>query len=591
MRQTIWDELNVRFERVRNISTHTEQLNNELAFMFTPPSATFGGTRNGKDGNDTAYGSQFGSLYDTTGVTAVQALVSYIMGALFNPGQEWSSATLPTNIERAPASEITPATKEQLRRYLSLVNKSCLEYLIDPAVGFYSALENAVYEELVFGQGFILADIHPIYKHLRFRHVPLQNLLMDWDEDGKPDTVFRTYQITIRELCEQYPAERLYQGEYPSHWFEAEFDRSQLVTVCHAVLPRDKYMAVKDSKKMPKHKKRYGEYYFIPADQPYFSTVKTTQTASNVVLSCGGFDHNPYISLMWHRLGAELHPSGPARTALPAMRVINEQRKNFLNATDIMLRPPSFSIANALTGGLPKLGSRNNHNIINPDVFEMSGGDIGKVFQFMTPPIQIEPTLMNIQQDQNTVRNIFFNDVIEIAEKKAEMREVEVLAKQEERMRAMMVPLIRMYDQLAEPVLRRVVEHLIDKEAVPAIPESFNSISKRYGKLYTLRFNSAMARAFSMLELSNMNRVLQQMVLPLAQFSPDVLDVVHPLRYVNAVFNLSGINPDFMRTEEEFNALQTQKAEAEAQAQQAQSLRDGGAGVKDLAQAQKLLGG
>ena len=583
-----YDVLTQKYQSAKRIYDQTIILFDELAHYFRPPSTGFGGGAN-YTGYANPTGQAYGELYDSTGVEASQMLVSFIIGALFNPTQEWSAVLLPTHIQRN--KQISDAAKTRILEYISLVNKSCLEYVLDPSVNFYSSLERALMEAVVFGAGFMLADTHPVTKHLRFRHVPLQNLMVERDEDGEANTIFRLFTLSVREVMERWPADTLPHGEYPKAWTEPKYDRDQMVNLCHAIIPHDPFLKVSDSKNMPKSRKRFRGYYYIPKDQITITHPgKDKADAQDVILDIGGFDRNPYIGITWQWFGNELVPSSPARNALPTMRNINDQYRNFKNGSEMQARPPFFAVANAIAGGSPQLGTLHNTNTVDPGMFEAAGGDIRKLFQYLTPPIDLQYTMMDIQNERDAVRRMFFNDKIASADKAAEMREVEVNDKIQERMRALMVPQMRMYDQVAAPVMTLVAEYMVKSDAVAAPSTEMELTHAKFGKLYEFRFNAATARAFSQLELDTMNRVSQQFLLPLSQIFPGVLDTINILNLTRAVYELSGINPVFMRTKEEFDAIQQQKQEQAQAETQANTLQAGAAGIKDLAQAQALGG-
>jgi len=585
---TTYDVLTQKYQSAKRLYDQTIVLFDELAHYFRPPSTGFGGGAN-YTGFTNPTGQAYGELYDSTGVEASQMLVSFIIGALFNPTQEWSAVLLPTHIQRN--KQISDAAKTRILEYISLVNKSCLEYVIDPSVNFYSSLERALMEAVVFGAGFMLADAHPVTKHLRFRHVPLQNLMVERDEDGEANTIFRLFTLSVREVMERWPAEKLPHGEYPKAWTEPKFNRDQMVNLCHAVIPHDPFMKVSDSKNMPKTSKRFRGYYYIPKEQITITHPgKDKADAHDVILDIGGFDRNPYIGITWQWFGNELVPSSPARNALPTMRNINDQYRNFKNGSEMQARPPFFAVANAISGGSPQLGTLHNTNTIDPGMFEAAGGDIRKLVQYLVAPIDLQYTMMDIQNERDAVRRMFFNDKIASSDKAAEMREVEVNDKIQERMRAVMVPQMRMYDQIASPVMTLVAEYMIKTGAVAPPSTEVELAHKKFGELHTFRFNAATARAFSQLELDTMNRVAQQFLLPLSQIFPEVLDTINILEYTRAVYELAGINPAFMRTKEEFDAIQQQKQEQAEAETQANNLQAGAAGIKDLAQAQALGG-
>lgn len=580
---TLYRYMSGRYETLRHEAALYERHNNELAHFFIPTSSSFGYTPALTDGTSKpTYG---GNLYDMTTVKACDQLVNYILGALFNPNQEWVAAQVPQVIMEATRND-QPAQKK-LVKYIKNANTACLEYLADHASGFYPSLERALYELAVFGEGYILMDIHPRTNSLRYRHVPLMNIVVEKDENNDVDTVFRRLTMRVDEVLKIWPEP--VEGTYPEKWFEPHYDRNSRVTIIHGVVPNDKYMKLEDSKKELGPNKRWRSAHFIHTDQAIHNLHDQQESGQQLVLDHAGFDEFPYLCVSWQHFGTELRARGPGFKALPDARLLNEQQKLYMNACEKKLNPPSVAAHNAVMGGVPRLGARNNHNIIDTMTLEAIGGNVNNALQFLQVPIEAQETLLNIQQRQQSIREIFFNDVIEVAEKKAEMREVEVLAQQEERMRAMMLPLMRLYGQVAEPVMVRTYQFLKSTGAISEAPPELTTMSKKFGKLYKIRFNSAISRAFAQLELANFVRVLQQFILPLASVFPQIVDVFDPMQYVKFVFEVAQYNPDVIISEEEYQRKQQERQQEVSAQQQAETAKTTAQAVESTAKASQIL--
>lgn len=481
----------------------------ELSRYFTPASSEF---------TDSIYhqGSGHRTMpvsYDDTAQWAANTLAAALLGMIANPMNKWIDFGLVSQ----------DAMEDQdVREYLQHIRDIALHILQLPEVGMYSRLHEMLLEYVIFGEAVMMITKDQKTGLAKFRPCPLQECYFVLDDDAQPEIVFREIKMSARTIVDQFG------NMVPAKFKEVtEKNPYDSFKVYHAVFPRETH--------------GYSKF----ANNKPFASIHYMEWNGMVLLKESGFDKFPYLIPRWQRFSGETHARGPGMFALRSIRLLDQIVKTCLKASQKIVDPPQILNRRGWIGK-PKNypGSITYTDGHDMDQLIRPYGNTGN------PVLGIEWA----ERESEKIKRIFHIDKIHAATKAAEMREVEVLSEQEERMRDMVPQLANLHIMIARMV--ELVLHYI-QDLLPEPPPQL------IGQALQIRYMSPLARAQKMMEIANVNRTMTQFIFPLANIDPTVLQKVHTGRMVDWMFGEADIPMIVTRTNEE---MEQQQAEAQQQA-------------------------
>jgi hypothetical protein len=171
----------------------------------------------------------------------------------------------------------------------------------------YASQQHESYMGLgAFGTGAIFIDSHDA-GGLRYSAINLAEILFDTNHQGIIDTAYRKFKLTARQM-----KQRLEMGRFKNIPVAAEKalenDPDKQFEILHCIRPR----AEVDPSKFDYRGKPFASYY-----------VSCTE---DMQLSEGGFNKFPYAISRYVTAPGETYGRSPAMTALPSIKVLNEQK-------------------------------------------------------------------------------------------------------------------------------------------------------------------------------------------------------------------------------------------------------------------------
>lgn len=513
-------DLHQRFSAIQTERRQWEGMWRSLTHYFMPPSHMF---------SDHTFTNTSGTLHNTKAFEDVPAwsantLSSNLLGMIANPMNKWFDFNF--QVDNDPEDPDVLA-------YLQHIRDIVLHVLLLPEVEFYPKLHQVLIEYVVFGQGVLL-----ITKGKNglphFRPCPLQECYFVLDDDMHPEIIFREIKMTARTIVKQFS------DKVPQKFIEAtEKSPETEYKVYHAVYPRDSHGYTKFATSKP-----WASVHYMP----WPGDVGGNMGGQGFIeLKESGFDKFPYVVPRWQRFSGETQARGPGVFALPSVRLLNQIIKDSLKASQKIIDPP------LILNRRGWLGKVKNH----PRGISFSDGvDMDQLWREFgntgNPPLGIEWAERYSQQ----IQRIFHIDKINAPEKRAELREVEVIQGEEERMRGMVPQLANL--QMA---MGRIVELVSDilKDEFPEPP------GQLIGADLQLKYMSPMARAQKIIGVTNVNRTMNQFIFPLASLDESVIKKIHTGRLVDWIFEETDIPRTITRSNAELEqelAIEQQNAAA-----------------------------
>lgn len=481
-------------------------------------------------------------VFDDTPAWAAGRFASSMLGMMMNPTQKWLEFEMYT--EQVELSDEGKLWMQKLRDMVLFVFQA-------PEVGFYDAMHEHLLDYGVFGEAIMLIDRHPKTNLPRFTPYPLEQTYLGISTTRKPDTVFRRFQMEAQTLVDTF-GEDVMPNEVMSALKAKEY--TQKFTVIHGVFPREHGVASGFS-----HEKPWASVYFMESNRK--------------LLHEGGFDFFPFSSPRFMVFASEDHGQGPGTMSIDNVRCLNTIIKTLLRS-DQRKAAPSWLAQRR--GWLRPLN-------LNPDhINYYDGFDMDKALIPLGGDSDPQAGKDWVEMYREQIVRAFYLDRLNAPDKRAEMKEVEVLMGEEERMRDLLPQLSRLHAESISQIILNVVNicsYMMDPPP-PEIEE--NSVK--------IRYLSPLSRAQKMLEVSHANRTIQNLLMPVAQIDPTVTKTINYKKLIDWGFENAGMPREILTTQEEYQAM----LEQEAQQQQMSQMLEAGQGASEIAknfsQAQSAAG-
>ncbi len=446
------------------------------------------------DPNATNVGGLRTDVIDSTGVYAMRDLAAGLHGGMTSPARPWF---------RLGLQDETLERKQAVREFLDEVQNRMRTLL--HRSNFYNAVHQLYAELGTFGTGFMF--VMPDERTgIRFAPLTVGEYVLDTDENGRVDTIFRVLDFSARQLVRRFGYDKL------PPVVQAEYDKPAITQtaryrVVHGVFPRnDREPGKRDGRNKP-----FASVYWL--DRSNGSAALGSGNAYHK-LSEGGFDQFPGFGPRWDVTGQDVYGRSPGMDALADCRMVQQMKITALKAMHKEVDPP-VGIQGQLKGALDLLPGGQN-------IVDTTGNGPG-----VYPITKIQPNLQNtmfaIKEVQQAIKDGLFNTLFRML-MNSDRRQItakEVAAREEEKLILIGPVLERLHDELFIPLIDRVFEIMIAEDMLPPWPEEIA------GMPIKVEFVSLLAQAQKMVATSSVDQFMG-FIGTYAQFFPDLLDIPNP---------------------------------------------------------------
>lgn len=278
--------------------------------------------------------------FDGTAADAVDELVAILFNNMTNPAQHWFGLR-PIGV---------PAEGDEQRRARAWLDQS-IETMA-AALGqsnFYQQILEALADLVTFGTAAVFSEEQPLGKRVEpapdrlngfngfnFRTLPIAEYVIDVDNQGLVDSVYRKFELTARQAVQRWGGDA---GKSVMQAFEDEKKRHQGFEFIHCLVPRDD--------------RDWQDRRAIA--MPVASTYVAVKDKH--VISEGGYRELPVHVARWALSSGENYGRGPAMKALPFVKVLNTIVRYGLEALPRALYPPMLVQEGTVVGGTLRLGA------------------------------------------------------------------------------------------------------------------------------------------------------------------------------------------------------------------------------------------
>lgn len=497
------------------------------------------------------------NIINSTGRFAARTLQSGLHAGLTSPARPWMKLTLPDR----DLSDFGP-----VREWLHLVSQRMMT--IFAVSNLYNTLPIAYGDMGVFGTAamFVAEDSKEL---LRCQAFPVGSYALGLDRRGRVTTFVRKYQLTVRQLVEEFG---LREDGRTIDWskFSAPVKRAwdignyeDPVDVCWLVKPND----YADESKLGAR--------FLPWASVY---LEEGQDNDNVFLRESGFNEFPVMCPRWDVTGEDAYGTDcPGMTALGDNRQLQIMERRHGQAIAKMIDPP-------LTG--PSTLRSTKTSLLPGDVTYQ---DVREGMKGLAPihevRIDLQHLAANIQMVEFRIKRAFYEDLFLMLATSDPYRGAapptarEIEERHEEKLLALGPVLERTNDELLDPLVDRVFNMMTRANMIPPPPPEIEGVELR------VEYISILAQAQKLIGVAASDRFLSTFA-PLTEVFPEVRSKVNPIALVNSYADMLGVDPRIIVADDEAEAANAEAANQQRQAMEAEQAATLAKAARDGSQAQ-----
>ena len=419
-----------------------------------------------------------------------------------------------------------------------------------PRCGFTVARQLLLRSAAGLGYGCMFITERP-GKHLVFRSYPAVEIAIAENPDGIVDTVFRSYEMTVRQVVETW-------GDRASAKVRDRLDRSPGDKICilHAVYPR--YEVTPSAHRM---------------GMPWASVY--LEVDGKNILDEGGFGEFPFVAPRWDR-GCDPYGWAPGWTVLDEIERVNAMGRSNLAAGQRIADPevyiPNGMFQNTL---VRRPGTTHYYDTTK-------SGPNPEVRQWPTPA-QLPITVDMADRVQAAIREAFFYYLLQPPQT-PNMTATEWIGRQRQMARRMGAPVGRLEQEAADPIGKRAFAILVRAGVVrpPDPPWHLND--------FEVRFISPLGQLKQLAMAESIQRTLEGAAM-CAQFDPTVARVIDSEETLREMQDAFGSPVKMLRDRQVVQQAREEDARRQQIAEAGQVAMTGATVGKLVSQAQAQQGG
>lgn len=406
-----------------------------------------------------------------------------------------------------------------------------------------------------FGTGANFVDA--LYTHdgrrgLRYRAIPPGELFIRENHQGMIDSFFRWFRLTARQAYKAY-------GDKIPARVRAALDAGSETpfNFIHYVAPRDE-----DYDRQALDYRRFAWFSY------------TICVEAEVLVKESGYNTFPLAVSRYEQAPGEVYGRSPAMMVLPALKTLNAQKATLLKQGHRASDPTLLTVDDGLM-----------------DINRTPGGQIaggmspdGKVLVGVLPTgnIQINEKMMGAEVD--IIKDAFLVTLFQIMTETPQMTATEVIERTNEKGILLAPTVGRQQSEYLGPLIDRELDLLVQLRLVPPPPPIVQEARGAYTPVYT----SPISKAMRAQEAAGFMRTIET-VKELVNITgdPSLLDPFNFDNAVPAIADIQAVPTAWMATKPEIKAKRQNRAKAQQQKMQMDSLPGQAAMMNAQAKMQK----
>ena len=494
-------------------------------------------TMQSPDGGFNRGGKRTEQMLDSTAAIANERFAASMEGMLTPRGQKW---------HRVLPSDPVLAEDHEVKLWFEDVTNKLFKYRYAPNAN-YASQQHEVYMGLgAFGTGALYTDAHD-KGGFRYRAIDLREILFDHNHQGMLDTAFRKFSLTARQINQKV---ELGQWSYMPDVVRVALKEkpNKMFEIIHCVKPREEV----DKDRMDYKGKDFASYYVC--------------VESKKMLSEGGYSTFPYHVSRYVTGPGEIYGRSPAMMALPAIKVLNEQKKTLLTQGHRAIAPVLLSHDDGILDAFSmKPGALNPGGVTadgRPLVHALPVGNLAAGQELM-------------DMERKSINDIFLVTLFQILVDSPQMTATEVLERAREKGALLSPTMGRQQSEMLGPMIEREIDLGMQQGLFLPMPEALIEAEGEF----ELEYDSPLTRSQRAEEGAGYLRTLEAAI-AYANTSQDlgVLDNFNTDAIYRDLAEINAMPTSWMNSPEVMEQLRAQRQQA-AQEQQMVDAAPAAAGV------------
>lgn len=482
-------------------------------------------------------------ILDSEAGRDLNILASGLMSSASSPARPWFTLNC-TNPDFANNYAVANWCADVQRIILKVFQKS----------NTYNTLHSMYKELALFGIACdVLTDSYD--KAIQHNLLTAGEYCVATDPQGNVNTMYREFELTTAQAVRQFGYKNL------SREIQSAYDHGQLAdywSFLHAIEPRHD----RDASKLDNRNAAWASYYC------------ELQSSATEIISESGFDDFPVICPRWDVLGVDAYGTSPCMTVLPDVKQLQQETLRKIELVDQFSRPP-LQVPNS---------ARQNPISLSPGALNFTSSTAPE--QQIRPIVASTGDLNALTQDimqlrENIKDGLFVRQFLMLEEAQNNRKTtVEVYALKEEKMLVLGSVVERNNNECLGRLVELTYKRLLKAGALPPPPEELKNTA------LDIEFSSVLSQAQQAVDINSVDRMVNA-VASVAQIMPDVLDRLDPDGYVDVYRERLGVDPKFLRSKDDADAIRQQRAQAQQAQAQSEQAQAGAQTLNQLAMAQK----
>lgn len=463
-------------------------------------------------------------LFDTTPLEAADVLASGFMNYLTPPTSKWFNLK-----HRNPKLAENKAVKDFLddvEREVNLtINRS----------NFYSQAFSSYKSSGVYGTSILLEE-EDLLDEARFYNLPINQVVIVEDANGRPSEFFIEFEYTADQAAERWGKDKL------SRELQEEVGKN-IPPKKHKILLVIGKRSIRDVRKSNKEN--------LPIEALWLEMEKAHTIEES------GYHEFPAMAHRFDKRPFIVWGFSPGMKALSAARMLNAIAKTNLRTMMKHTDPPVAVPHNAFIA--PFDANPRQVNYYKKDIMTGGGKDIFAFGNFGDP----KTGLAAVEYYSQKVRSLMYNDVfLAFNQLTKQMNNPEIAERVNEKMMMLGPAVGRYLSEVLNPIIERTIGILARRGKLPNPPDEIILDPN-----YDIDFIGKLAQAQKMTELQGLVTGLN-LVGEMAKFTPEVLDKVDSDKVTDEVWDITGAPVRVLRDDAEIEKIREMRAQEIAKQQE-----------------------
>ena len=351
-----------------------------------------------------------------------------------------------------------------VRLFFDDLNESLYNYRYRPVANFVGNSQQVYLGLGCYGNGVLYVDRPEDTKGLRYRNIHIAETYFAENHAGVIDTVYRAFYMTARQIVhhrEWNIPEAITAALKNPQQMDKKFE------VLHCVFPRADY----DPQRVDGPGKKWASLYIL--------------VESKALLREWGYDSFPYAIARYTQASGEVYGRGPAQMVLPAIKVLNQEKKDVLKQAHRILDPVLLAHDDGNLGSFSLKAGALNAGGISKD---------GKRLIDTLPTGNLAVGVEMMDMEKAVINDAFLVTLFQILVDTPTMTATEVLERAREKGMLLAPTAGRLQAEFLGPLIEREITLLASQGLMPKMPQILIDASVEYRIEYDNPM-SRMARA------------------------------------------------------------------------------------------------